>query len=55
MGTGDILLGDNPTMDSSFRQERGGGGGGEGKGESQYSFFTTSRSLTLFNPGRDEY
>ena len=27
MGTGDILLGDNPTMDSSFRQEQGGGGG----------------------------
>ena len=25
MGTGDILLGDNPTMDSSFRQERGRG------------------------------
>ena len=53
MGTGDILLGGNPTMDSSFRQERGGGGGGGG--ESQYSFFTTSRSQTLFNPGRDEY
>ena len=31
MGTGDILLGDNPTMDSSFRQERGRGGG-EGEG-----------------------
>ena len=30
MGTGDILLGGNPTMDSSFRQERGGGGRGRG-------------------------
>ena len=30
MGTGDILLGSNPTMDSSFRQEGGGGGRGRG-------------------------
>ena len=30
MGTGDILLGDNPTMDSSLRQGGGGGGGGGG-------------------------
>ena len=28
MGTGDILLGDNTTMDSSFRQGVGGGGVG---------------------------
>ena len=27
MGTGDILLGDTPTMDSSFRQGVEGGGG----------------------------